>query len=228
MKNKPITSTSWIDDILFRPAVERGAQLCGADLHGADLSGENLREADLSEAYLSKADLHKTDLSWANLTGADLTWADLGEANLHGADLCGADLRGADLRGADLSWCDLRGADLTGAKNVPHLAQVLTQLMPDHELIVGWKKCRDDVLVRLSIPASARRSNATGRKCRAEYVDVLEISGDCEGVSVYDNNVKYRVGERVTCDSWDPDRWAECSGGIHFFLTRVEAQAEIL
>jgi len=29
----------------------------------------------------------------------------------------------------------------------------------------------------------------------------------------------------VRCDKWDDDRWNECSGGIHFFLTRAEAEA---
>jgi hypothetical protein len=33
----------------------------------------------------------------------------------------------------------------------------------------------------------------------------------------------YTVGETVTADEWDEDRWNECSHGIHFFITRDEA-----
>lgn len=219
----------WVSDIPSRPV---GAYLRGANLRGAYLRGTNLREAylrgaDLREAHLREANLRGADLSWANLREANLGTADLTSATLRGADLCGAYLCEADLCDADLTWCDLRGAELHGAKNVPHLAQVLTQLVPEHGEFFGWKKCRDRVLVHLSIPPAARRSNATGRKCRAEYVDVLEVVGADVGVSEYDDRVMYRVGERVTCDAWDPDRWRECGGGIHFYTTRMEAAAHL-
>ena len=42
---------------------------------------------------------------------------------------------------------------------------------------------------------------------------------------VNNNYVKtiYKVGEIVHSDSWDDNRWNECSHGIHFFITRDEA-----
>ena len=66
--------------------------------------------------------------------------------------------------------------------------------------------------------------NATGRKCRAEWVTVLDVIGGNVGVSQYDSNVKYVKGEIIRCDTWQEDRFVECGGGIHFFLTRVEAE----
>ena len=74
------------------------------------------------------------------------------------------------------------------------------------------------------IPQKARRSNATGRKCRAEYAKVLRVFGAAEGISQYDDKVVYRKGEMVKCDTWNEDRWTECGGGIHFYLTRIEAE----
>ena len=74
------------------------------------------------------------------------------------------------------------------------------------------------------IGEKARRSNASGRKCRAEYVEVLEVIGAEVGISQHDNKTEYRVGKIVRCDKWNEDRWTECSGGIHFFLTRIEAE----
>jgi hypothetical protein len=29
----------------------------------------------------------------------------------------------------------------------------------------------------------------------------------------------------VVCDVWGEGRWVECAGGIHFFITRAEAEA---
>ena len=191
-----------------------GADLSGADLYGANLYGANLRGADLSGANLYGADLR----------GADLRGADLRGANLSGADLRGADLRGAYLRDADLSGARLSGAYLRGAKDIPAFANAQTVIVPEGQ-IVGWKKCRDNVIVKLIIPAEARRSNATGRKCRAEYADVAEVIGAEAGISRHDGMTEYRVGQRVTCDKWCEDRWEECAGGIHFFITRDEAEA---
>jgi len=129
------------------------------------------------------------------------------KANLVGADLVGADLVGADLRGAE-------GAGL---------AIAMTRILPDGDLI-GWKKCRGDVIVKLKIPVEAKRSSAFGRKCRAEYADVLEVSGAEFGIGQHDGKTKYVVGERVIPDKWDDNWQEECSHGIHFYITRLEAE----
>jgi uncharacterized protein YjbI with pentapeptide repeats len=199
-----------------------GAYLSGADLSGADLSRANLSGADLSRAYLSGADLSGADLSRAYLSGADLSGADLSRANLSGAYLSGADLSGADLSGADLSRANLSGAYLSGAKNAEY-AIASTCILPDGDLI-GWKKCRAGIIVKVRIPETAKRSHAFGRKCRAEFVDVLEVIGAEIGIAQHDGKTEYRVGQRVHPDKWDEDWQEECAGGIHFFITRLEAE----
>ena len=145
-------------------------------------------------------------------------------AYMRGAYLRGAYLRGADLRGADLRDANLRGADLRDAKNIPTITASILSITPSGQFI-AWKKCKDGVLVKLMVGKNAKRSNATGRKCRAEYVKVLEVIGATVGFSSHDDGVtKYEVGKIVRCDQWEEDRWIECAGGIHFFLTREEAE----
>lgn len=124
---------------------------------------------------------------------------------------------------ANLSGADLSGADLSGAKDVPEIAKAQTLITPECD-IIGWKKCKDGVIVKLMIPSSAKRHNATGRKCRAEYADVMEVIGAEVGISQHDYKTEYRVGQIVTCDKWGEDRFEECAGGIHFFITRIEAE----
>jgi hypothetical protein len=226
----------------LRGADLRGANLRGADLRGANLRGADLRGANLRGAYLSSADLRGADLRGADLRGANLGGADLRGAYLRGAYLSSADLRGADLGGADLSsadlssaylssaylrgayltGADLRGADLGGAQNAEHVI-ASTRILPDGDLI-GWKKCRDGILVKLRIPESAKRSSAFGRKCRSEFADVLEVIGGEVGIAQHDGKTEYRVGQRVVPDKWDDDWQEECAGGIHFFITRLEAE----
>jgi hypothetical protein len=216
----------------------RGANLSRANLQGVNLHDTDLRWADLSRANLKQANLYATNLGDAKLEGANLHGADLYSANLHGANLYKADLSRADLRWANLSWADLRQADLHkanlhqtnfreadlhGAKNIPDSVLAQTIITPDGA-IIGWKKCRGEIIVKLSIPADARRSNATGRKCRAEFADVLEVIGADEAVSKYDKTLVYKRGDRMEADTWEEDRFMECAGGIHFFLTRQEAE----
>lgn len=155
--------------------------------------------------------------------GLSVKWAVSNRADLRGANLSGANLYGANLYGADLSGADLSDADLSGAKNIPAITLAQTLITPEGD-IIGWKKCMNDVIVKLLIPSEAKRHNATGRKCRAQFADVLEVIGSDVGVSQHDGRTEYRIGQRVTCDNWGEDRFNECSGGIHFFITRAEAE----
>jgi hypothetical protein len=176
-----------------------------------------------SEPGGERADLQGAYLRGADLQGAYLQGADLQRADLQGAYLQDANLQDANLRGANLRGAYLQGADLQGAKNAD-LAIAQTRILPEGDLI-GWKKCRDGVLVKLVIPADAKRSHAHGRKCRAEYVRVLEVIGAEVGISLHDVKTEYRAGIEVRCDKWDADMWNECGGGIHFYITRFEAEA---
>jgi hypothetical protein len=124
---------------------------------------------------------------------------------------------------ANLSGANLSGANLSGAKNAA-LIIAQTRILPEGQ-IIGWKSCESGVIVKLSIPAEARRSHAFGRKCRAEFADVLGIFNGETGISKHDGKTTYRVGERVTCHAWSENWQEECAGGIHFFITREEAEA---
>ena len=69
------------------------------------------------------------------------------------------------------------------------------------------------------MPSGAKRtSSLVGRKCRAEYVKVLEGSG------ISRRGGEYKEGKLVYPDSYDDDIRVECTHGIHFFMTREEAE----
>ena len=204
-----------------------------ANLRSADLSGADLSGADLRSANLSGADLRSANLSGANLRSADLRSADLYGANLRSADLSGANLRSANLRSADLRSADLYGADLSGAKNLDqsywNIATAFYALQcPESGAYTAYKKASGRI-VELLIPADAKRSSATSRKCRASkavVVSITDINGNpCENQvrSDHDSSFIYTVGETVEVADFDEDRWNECSTGIHHYITRMEA-----
>ena len=204
-----ITFLSWTG----KPPIEL------TDLRDADLRGVDLRGADLRDADLHGADLRSANLSYADLRDANLRDADLRDANLGGANLGGADLHGADLRSADLRDADLRGANLSGA-NLIACKGLEQQCILQAGEIVGYKKLADGTIVTLRIPAIAKRVNAYGsRKCRAEFAYVTEGTGNAKH-----DGMAYVQGTRVEPDKFDPDPRVECSHGIHFFITKTEAE----
>ena len=175
----------------------------------------------------SRADLRNADLSNADLFGANLRGANLRDANLRGANLRGADLFGANLRDANLSNADLCEASID--QMMWNIYTVFYPLQcPESGSYIGYKKA-SGLVVELEIPADARRSSATSRKCRASKAKVLsitDINGNPAGGQVksnYDPNFVYAIGETVEVTDFDDNRWNECSTGIHHFITRAEA-----
>ena len=230
-------------DISLKYAYLEDADLSEANLNGADLRFAFFFNADLTNANLSKADLNGADLRFSKLGNANLSDANLSHAKLHDALLCNADLSfsnlyyadlshahlsNTDLRFSNLNNADLNNADLNGAKIYYPIN------IPDGEFI-AWKKVRDytrkySYIIKLKILADSKRSRATTDKCRCDKALVLEIQ-DVEGnkldITEITNNTfipcTYKVGEIVEADSWDENRFNECSHGIHFFLDREMA-----
>lgn len=193
-------------------AVANGVSLTSAILDCADFVGANLKGAVLVSASLAGADLRDVDLEGANLINACLQ-----DANLEGANLSGVSLWGADLRGVRL-----RGSNVVDANNADYVFAV-TSICSEGD-IIGYKNTSQGV-VKLRIPEHAARSNATGRKCRASEAIVLETPNHEPATSRHDSSFVYREGETVRpAEPFDPDRWNECGAGIHFFLTRIEAE----
>ena len=165
--------------------------------------------------------------SRADLCDVDLRNADLRCANLRGANLRGADLFGANLRDANLSNANLREASID--QMMWNIYTVFYPLQcPESGSYIGYKKA-SGLVVELEIPADARRSSATSRKCRASKAKVLsitDINGNPAGGQVksnYDPNFVYAIGETVEVTDFDDNRWNECSTVIHHFITRAEA-----
>ena len=185
-----------------------------------DFSDANLHGADLRDANLRRSDLRGTNLTGADLRGANLCDANLYGASLHGTNLTGADLRGANLTGADLHGTNLHGASLHGAKIDPRVITKM-QIVPAAGDLHVWKKMKNGVICSLIIPdGTPRVGGVVGRKCRAELAVVVSGSG----VSMRDGKTEYAPGVVVVADAYDPNPLIECAGGIHFFLTREEAE----
>ena len=102
---------------------------------------------------------------------------------------------------------------------------------PQEGSFVAYKKLSRGVVAKILIPDDAlRTSNLVGRKSRASHVHVIEfLNTTCKSVKGWRNaggtHTVYNLGATVYADSFDDDIRIECTHGIHFFITREEAEA---
>ena len=146
---------------------------------------------------------------------ASFRYCDMIKCNIEGADLYGAVLEYAKLDGIhsneNTKWFRLR--------------------CPEIGAFLGYKKCINDCMVQLLIPSDAKRSSATLPSCRCNKAKVLTIkSFDFkenyeEAWSLVDENFIYRKGEWVEVKNFNEDRWMDSTTGIHFWMSREEAQS---
>ena len=182
-----------------------------ADLHNADMSYANMHNADMSYANMRGA-----NMSYANMRGANMSYANMSCADMIGTDMRDANMCDTDMSGADMSYANMSGADMMGADK-------LRKGIKLSEPIIGWKKCKNDVLVKLEIPRGAIVFSINNKKCRTDKAKVLEIIGADRAYSIH-KFFSYYVGDIIEVFNFNCEYNVECAEGIHFFKTREEAE----
>lgn len=182
------------------------------------------------------------DIVTCSFRGCKFIHTDIVNTKINRSTFVDCNFSFARFSNTDLYKCDIACPTLSTAKILGHLHQcnlhpdfiASTCITPEGD-IIGWKKCMGERIVKLLIPAGAKRSNALGRKCRAEYAQVLEIyeggallPAGCIAYSGWDGITMYKVDEVVRPTYFEPDRFQECAPGIHFYLTRHEAEQYVL
>ena len=216
-----------LNDVNFYKSDLRGVDLRKTTLQHTNLSYADFREATLNDAYIFNSNLAHADFGDASLVGTYLSHSNLTSADFRGANLVWADLHGCVFYDTDLRDCNFINANLRGcSKYVPYIPFQC----PSDGAFIGWKKV-NNVLIKLEIPADAKRSSATTNKCRCDKAKVLGFY-DSLGSKELDitelvngkfKKCKYIKGEMVYPDFFDEDRWNECSHGIHFFVNKQDA-----
>ncbi len=216
---------SCLEEASMQFAILRGSVLWDSNFRGANLKGAILTAAELCDCVFESACLDGAELYYANLD-----YASFKKASLRGARIDSvrwsyyADFTDADVTGADFVDCNLDEENFQGAVGFhPHMK------CPEEGSFIAWKKCRDNRIVKLRIPGSAQRTGASVYSCRVSEAVVLDIRDEenepCEeAVSCADGDFIYRTGETVYPKEAFDSHLLEDGSGIHFFLTRTEAE----
>lgn len=223
----------------------------GSDLRDADFFNANCSHSDFSYTNLIGVSFQQASLAYSKMyksvcIGTEFIECDLSCAQAEASDFCRADLTdarltfgsfvGSNFTNAIFDNTTALSANFSHAKNVPNIPLAC----PETGSFIGFKKawviengmnCGTPCIVKLEIPADAKRSSATSSKCRADKAKVLSIEsldGKAffkQAMSRHDNRFVYTVGEVVCAPNFDMNRYNECAPGIHFFVQRELAEA---
>lgn len=200
------------------------------DLSGWNLSGCDFTLSSFQNVILDHVDFEDAAVENALFDGCSMKGANYRNANMQTASMRYCDMTGCDIRGANLFGAVLEYAKLDGIVS-DDSTQWFRMHCPETGPILGYKKCVNDRLVQLLIPADAKRTSATLPSCRCNKAKVLTIkSFDSteefdEAWSLVDENFYYRKGEWVEVKDFNEDRWMDSTTGIHFWMSREEAIA---
>ena len=200
------------------------------DLRGMDLSDIRFDLCLFVDVILDGADMSGSSIRNAGLDGCSLKGVNFKNADMYGACMRGCNMEGCNICGANLYSAVLEHANLDGIISDED-TKWFRMHCPETGPILGYKKCVNDRLVQLLIPADARRTSATLPSCRCDKAKVLTINSfDSreefdEAWSLVDENFVYRKGQWVEVKDFNEDRWMDSTTGIHFWMTREEAIA---
>ena len=182
----------------------------GSTIFAKNVLGDSMLTPSLADSVIALYDIDPQRLEESHLMLTALNNNLGNKARIE--TYCGVENRRAALRGANLR--DAKGCYLS---------------CPTEGSFIGWKKASGHI-VKLRIPEDARRSSATGHKCRCDKAYVMEIQ-NMDGTkatedtvrSDHDKNFVYTVGATVEVPDFDDNMWSECAPGIHFFIDRRAA-----
>lgn len=200
-----------------------------------DLSGEDLSYMDFTLSSFQNTVLNGVNFENSIVENALFDGCPMKGANLKNARMVTASFRYCDMRECNIEGADLFGAVLEFAKLDGIISNDDTKWFrlhcPETGAFLAYKKCVNDRMVQLLVPADAKRTSATLRSCRCNKAKVLTIkSFDFkenfdEAWSLVDENFVYKRGEWVEVKDFNEDRWQDSTTGIHFWMTRAEAEA---
>ncbi len=200
------------------------------DLRGTDLSNMDFTLSSFQNTVLDEVNFENSSVENALFDGCPMKGANFKNARMVTASFRYCDMQGCNIEDANLFGAVLEFANLEGIVSNEG-TQWFRLHCPEEGAFLGYKKCVNDRMVQLLIPADAKRTSATLPSCRCSKAKVLTIKtfdftqNFDEAWSLVDENFVYKKGEWVEVKNFNEDRWQDSTTGIHFWMSRAEAKA---
>ena len=216
----------------------KGQNLTSANFAGADLEGACFIDAILVNANFEDANLKNADFSCVNTWSANFNETNCKDAVFLSANLTEASFEGADLDGASFAQANLTGANLQDTNIITaefDNTVGIYPVCPTHGNFIGWTIGEDfrgeECLVEVFIPAWARRSSGTTRKCRTEALVVNSVERLKDGYNPFGVPLRFRdyiltKNEVIRDNDYEVDRFKVSSTDLYFWISKEEALAQ--
>jgi hypothetical protein len=230
----PVITNAYFEDIIFKNVYLNEVKFINCKFENCTISDSNLAEVEFLNVSFKDVDFTGCDMKSVTYFKSKLKSVAMRRCIMLKNDFKATSFEDVFINDSSLDDSSARESNFDNV----HLIRSSGVLLkcPEEGSFIGFKKIflgNNSLLCKLEIPADAKRSSAFGRKCRCSKAKVLEIWGkDCDGdylvpisrgYSHHDYTFEYKVGETIYPDSFDDNRWDECSNGIHFFITKQEA-----
>ena len=198
------------------------------DLRGRDMSFIDFSWSDFINVDFTGTDFSNSILDNGKFTGSNFSECIFKDSSLYGSDLRACNLSNSDCDGTIFTSAILIDANLEGLKDSDRTVH-FRMACPEKGYFFAYKKCFNDRMVKLLIPADAKRCSSTTNACRCDKAITVAIMNTdksgfyTEASSFVDENFVYRLGEMAYADSYHEDRWLDSSHGIHFWMSFEEA-----
>ena len=222
---------AFIDRCDLSKSTSRNTSFKNAIIEFTILKGVNFKHNVFLETSFEGSNLEYSELKYSTFRFVNLKNCSLKHSDMTASNFMNTNFTGANLKDTILVNCNFYSnynLDKIVGKNNNYIeGKVLT------DNIIGYKKCMDYTIVTLEIPRGAIVFSIDGTKCRTNKAKVIAIDGADRAYSKHSTylehnktygHMSYYVGDEFTVYNFDCKYNEECSRGIHFFLTREEAE----
>jgi len=228
-------SLAYIKNTNFTNSNIRETSLHGAYIRSVKFYKTNIENDSFSDAYLDNIKFDDCNMAYTNFDGANIVdsidsiFAD--KRNIANKNI--EYMKGKILTDNIIGYKKCRrmnGMSISGYYNYIKSKSQCIPLLPSNHFgsiyLPHSASKEDEVIVTLEIPRGAVVFSINGHKCRTNKAKVIAIDGADKAMSL-NYNTSYYVGDEFTIYNFNCVYNRECGEGIHFFLTREEAEKYI-
>lgn len=241
-------SHSVIHYVLFRDCDMSNIALCGSYITHCTFNNCNLQGANFTNTMMNDCTFQDCDLSNSSFSCSMSDETVFNRCTFKESDFSYCTISDGKFYNCDLKEADTYGLllpNLQGFFKTEMDPLSIPMACPTDGKFIGWKKLigcpsnslnpddKREYLAKLEIPANAKRSSAFSRKCRcskAKVLGIYNLDGEKTDIKEFTHitrslniSTTYTVGKYVYPDTYDDDRFEECSNGIHFFINKQDA-----
>jgi len=195
------------------------SNFCNSNFRCSDFSNSNFMYSNFMYSNFMYSNFSNSNFSDSNFNNSSFMCSNFNNSNFSNSNFSDSDFSNSNFSDSNFSNSDFSNSNFN------------YRICPQLGLFIGWKKCKNNLILKLEIQDSSIVSGGfINRKLRTNKVKVLEIqnvdgttSNYSTAVSGYDTGFKYTLGETVEVENFKKDDKIDCDTGIHFFMTREEA-----